>query len=167
MTPRLITTLSASRRDDNWCTNCRDVIPTRASVRHSGSVLPTPSAMLSPISRQGIKPRLLLSDASIAQPCRFRFTAYHVEMNNRLMRAFGVAHRMAKRFVGTIEPDLLCQIAPRIGGQLQRGSTGNRLIHPRRQRRGAEQCCDDATQHGDAQELSRRHTHAAARTGSR
>jgi hypothetical protein len=115
--------------------------------------------MLSPISRQGIKTAAPFERRIDSAAKSIRFTGYHVEMKNRLMRTFGVAHRMAKRIVGTIEPDSLSQIAPRIGCQLHGGSTGNRLIHPRRQRRGAEQCRDEASQHGDAQELSRRHAH--------
>ena len=110
-TPRLITTLSASRRDDSWCTNCREVIPTCASVRHSGRVLPTPSAMLSPISRQGIKPSLLVQRRIDSAAASIRFSGCHAEMNKRLTRALGIAHRTAKRIVGTIEPDPLGQTA--------------------------------------------------------
>src|SRR5277367_84242 len=108
-------------------------MPTRASVRHSGSVLPTPSAMLSPISRQGIKPNLLIQQRIDSAAVSIRLSGYHVAMNKRLMRGFGVTYRSAQGVVGTIEAERPCELVPTVGRLLHDGTSGDRCIHPRGQ----------------------------------
>ena len=75
------------------------------------------------------------------------------------MPRFGVAYRMAKRIIGSIESKTLRQLVPCVGGLLHHGPAGDRCIHPGREWRRTEQRGDAAAEHGNAQQLSRCYAH--------